>query len=106
MRTLVTEKIHSATPMASSLKKHKYSDEEEAKDSMATSKKRRAFSDDNDYDSDDDSSSLEEEVFSEEEPANRARSDDGDMSHPILRPKPDAHRMYAQDQVVIHTARM
>jgi hypothetical protein len=25
------------------------------------------------------------------------------MSHPVLRPKPDAHRMYAQDQVVIHT---
>jgi hypothetical protein len=24
----------------------------------------------------------------------------------ILRPKPDAHHMYAQDQVVIHTARM
>jgi Glu-tRNA(Gln) amidotransferase subunit E-like FAD-binding protein len=24
----------------------------------------------------------------------------------FLRPKPDAHRMYAQDQVVIHTARM
>jgi hypothetical protein len=29
-----------------------------------------------------------------------------DVSHPILRPKPDAHRMYAQDQVVIHMARM
>jgi hypothetical protein len=28
------------------------------------------------------------------------------LSHPVLRPKPDAHRMYAQDQVVIHTARM
>jgi hypothetical protein len=28
------------------------------------------------------------------------------VSHPVLRPKPDAHRMYAQDQVVIHTARM
>jgi hypothetical protein len=28
------------------------------------------------------------------------------MSHPILRPKPYAHRMYAQDQVVIHTVRM
>jgi hypothetical protein len=27
------------------------------------------------------------------------------LSHPILRPKPDAHHMYAQDQVVIHTAR-
>jgi hypothetical protein len=25
---------------------------------------------------------------------------------PDFRPKPDAHRMYAQDQVVIHTARM
>jgi hypothetical protein len=24
----------------------------------------------------------------------------------FLRPKPDAHRMYAHDQVVIHTARM
>jgi Glu-tRNA(Gln) amidotransferase subunit E-like FAD-binding protein len=24
----------------------------------------------------------------------------------FLRPKPDAHRMYAQDQVVIHTTRM
>jgi hypothetical protein len=29
-----------------------------------------------------------------------------EMSHPVLRPKPDAHRMYAQDQVVKHTARM
>jgi hypothetical protein len=28
------------------------------------------------------------------------------VSHPVLRPKPDAHRMYAQDQVVIHTVRM
>jgi hypothetical protein len=28
------------------------------------------------------------------------------LSHPVLMPKPDAHRMYAQDQVVIHTARM
>jgi hypothetical protein len=28
------------------------------------------------------------------------------MSHPVLRPKLDAHRMYAQDQVVRHTARM
>jgi hypothetical protein len=28
------------------------------------------------------------------------------LSHPVLRPKLDAHRMYAQDQVVIHTARM
>jgi hypothetical protein len=30
------------------------------------------------------------------------------LSHPVffLRPKPDAHRMYAQDQVVIHTVRM
>jgi hypothetical protein len=28
------------------------------------------------------------------------------VSHPVLRPKPNAHRMYAQDQVVIHTARM
>jgi hypothetical protein len=28
------------------------------------------------------------------------------LSHPVLRPKADAHRMYAQDQVVIHTARM
>jgi hypothetical protein len=24
----------------------------------------------------------------------------------FLRPKPDTHRMYAQDQVVIHTVRM
>jgi hypothetical protein len=29
-----------------------------------------------------------------------------EVSHPVLRPKPDAHRMYAQDQVVIHTVRM
>jgi spore coat protein U-like protein len=28
------------------------------------------------------------------------------MSHLVLRPKPYAHRKYAQDQVVIHTARM
>jgi hypothetical protein len=28
------------------------------------------------------------------------------MSHLVLRPKPDAHRMYAQDQGVIHTVRM
>jgi hypothetical protein len=28
------------------------------------------------------------------------------VSHPILRPKPDAHRMYAQDQVVILTVRI
>jgi hypothetical protein len=28
------------------------------------------------------------------------------VSHPVLRPKPNAHRMYAQDQVVIHTTRM
>jgi hypothetical protein len=28
------------------------------------------------------------------------------LSHPVLRPKPDAHHMYAQDQVVIHTVRM
>jgi hypothetical protein len=28
------------------------------------------------------------------------------VSHPVLRPKSDAHRMYAQDQVVIHTTRM
>jgi hypothetical protein len=28
------------------------------------------------------------------------------LSHPVLGPKPDAHRMSAQDQVVIHTARM
>jgi hypothetical protein len=28
------------------------------------------------------------------------------LSHPVLRPKPDAHCMYAYDQVVIHTARM
>jgi hypothetical protein len=30
----------------------------------------------------------------------------GYMSHLILRSKPDAHRMYAQDQVIIHTTRM
>jgi hypothetical protein len=30
----------------------------------------------------------------------------GLVSHPVLRPKPDDHRMYAQDQVVIHTARI
>jgi hypothetical protein len=29
-----------------------------------------------------------------------------DLSHLVLRPKPNAHRMYVQDQVVIHTARM
>jgi hypothetical protein len=29
-----------------------------------------------------------------------------DLSHPVLRPKPDVHHMYAQDQVVIHTNRM
>jgi hypothetical protein len=34
------------------------------------------------------------------------RSDCHVMSHPVLRPKPDAHHMYAQDQVVIHTAKM
>jgi hypothetical protein len=28
------------------------------------------------------------------------------MSHPVLRPKPDVHRMYAQEQFVIHTARI
>jgi hypothetical protein len=28
------------------------------------------------------------------------------VSHPDLGPKPDAHRIYAQDQVIIHTARM
>jgi hypothetical protein len=28
------------------------------------------------------------------------------VSHPVLRPKPDAHRMHAQNQAVIHTARM
>jgi hypothetical protein len=28
------------------------------------------------------------------------------VSHPVLRPKPDAHRMYAQNQVVIHMTRM
>jgi hypothetical protein len=28
------------------------------------------------------------------------------LSHPILKSKSDAHHMYAQDQVVIHTARM
>jgi hypothetical protein len=30
----------------------------------------------------------------------------GVVSHAVLRPKLDAHRMYAQDQVVIHTVRM
>jgi hypothetical protein len=28
------------------------------------------------------------------------------MSHLVLRPKPDAHRMYAQGEFVIHTARI
>jgi hypothetical protein len=28
------------------------------------------------------------------------------VSHPALRSKPDAHHMYAQDQVIIHTTRM
>jgi hypothetical protein len=28
------------------------------------------------------------------------------MSHPILRPKPDARRMCVQDQVFTHTARI
>jgi hypothetical protein len=28
------------------------------------------------------------------------------LSHPVLKPKPDAHRMYVQDQVVIYTTRM
>jgi hypothetical protein len=28
------------------------------------------------------------------------------LSHPVLRSKPDAHRMYAQDQVLIYTAIM
>jgi SepF-like predicted cell division protein (DUF552 family) len=28
------------------------------------------------------------------------------MSHPVSRSKPDAHRMYAKEQVVIHTARI
>jgi hypothetical protein len=32
--------------------------------------------------------------------------DGGKLSHPVLRPKPDAHHMYAQDQVVIHMTRM
>jgi hypothetical protein len=31
---------------------------------------------------------------------------DWEVSHLILRPKSDAHRMYVQDQVVIHMARM
>jgi Glu-tRNA(Gln) amidotransferase subunit E-like FAD-binding protein len=30
----------------------------------------------------------------------------GDCHTQFLRPKPDAHCMYAQDQVVIHTVRM
>jgi hypothetical protein len=30
----------------------------------------------------------------------------GKLSHPVLRPKPDAHHIDAQDQVVIHTVRM
>jgi hypothetical protein len=33
-------------------------------------------------------------------------SSEWQVSHPVLRPRPDAHRMYARDQVVIHTARM
>jgi hypothetical protein len=28
------------------------------------------------------------------------------VSHLVLRPKSDAHHMYAQDEVVIHTTRM
>jgi hypothetical protein len=32
--------------------------------------------------------------------------DHGECHTRFLRPKPDAHRMYAQDQVVIHTVRM
>jgi hypothetical protein len=31
---------------------------------------------------------------------------DATVSHPVFKAKPDAHRMYAQDQVVIHTVRM
>jgi hypothetical protein len=31
---------------------------------------------------------------------------EGNCHTRFLRPKPDAHRMYAQDQVVIHTVRM
>jgi hypothetical protein len=30
----------------------------------------------------------------------------GSVSHPVLRPKLDAHRMYAQYQVVIHMTRI
>jgi hypothetical protein len=30
----------------------------------------------------------------------------GYLSHPVSKAKPEAHRMYAQDQVVIHTVRM
>jgi hypothetical protein len=36
-------------------------------------------------------------------------SNDGEVTFchtRFLRPKPDAHHMYAQDQVVIHTVRM
>jgi hypothetical protein len=33
-------------------------------------------------------------------------SEDHLLPHLVLRPKPDAYRMYAQDQVVIHTAKM
>jgi hypothetical protein len=36
----------------------------------------------------------------------RAMDKGARVSHPVLRPKSDAHRMYAQDQVAIHTARM
>jgi hypothetical protein len=28
------------------------------------------------------------------------------LSHPVLRSKPDGHHMYAQDQFVIHTAKI
>jgi hypothetical protein len=40
-------------------------------------------------------------------PYNREVWDCGlQVSHPVLRSKPDAHRMYTQDQVVIHMVRM
>jgi hypothetical protein len=102
------DSIRWSSPMDSKENKCKYADEEEEV-SMVTSKKWRASGDGN-------SSSSEEEFSSEEEPTQQPRSDDGDTTDSenddddchtrFLKPKPDAHRMYAQDQVVIHTVRM
>jgi hypothetical protein len=82
------ESIRRKSPMASKENKCKCADEEEeevAEESTVMSKKRRVSGNNNDDDSDDSSSSvddfsLEEEVSSEEEPAWRARSDDGDTT--------------------------